>query len=81
MAKQMKILIRTCMECQRKKHQNTNPKWPMTLFGAGFRNERVTLDMCGPIKFARVPYTYLLVICDVFTKYVVAVPLRSSGRQ
>ena len=24
------------------------------------------------------PYTYLLVICDVFTKYVVAVPLRSS---
>ena len=34
--------------------------------------------MCGPIKFTRVPYTYLLVICDVFTKYVVAVPLRSS---
>ena len=50
----------------------------MTLYGAGFRNERVTLDMCGPIKFARVPYTYLLVVCDVFTKYVVAVPLRSS---
>ena len=50
----------------------------MTLYGAGFRNERVTLDMCGPIKFTRVPYTYLLVICDVFTKYVMAVPLRSS---
>ena len=36
------------------------------------------LDMCGPIKFSRVPYTYLLVICYVFTKYVVAVPLLSS---
>ena len=78
MAKQVKIYIRACPECQRKKHQSTNPKWPMTLYGAGFRNERVTLDMCGPIKFARVPYTYLLVICDVFTKYVVAVPLRTS---
>ena len=50
----------------------------MTLYGARFRNERVTLDMCGPIKFTRVPYNYLLVICDVFTEYVVAVPLRSS---
>ena len=50
----------------------------MTLYGAGFRNERVTLDMCGPIKFSRVPYTYLLLICDVFMKYVVGVPLKSS---
>ena len=73
MVKQLKIYICACSECQWKNHQSTNPKWPMTLYGAGFQNERVTLDMCGPIKFA-----YLLVICNVFTKYVVAVPLRTS---
>ena len=55
---------------------NVTPRWSLTVFGVGFRNERVTLDMCGPMKFVRVPHTYLLVICDVFTKYVVAVPLR-----
>ena len=79
MGKQLRIYIRTCVDCQKKKNMNVTPRWPMTVFGVGFRNERVTLDMCGPMKFARVPFTYLLVVCDVFTKYVVAVPLRGSS--
>ena len=78
MTKAIRNYIRSCEACQRRKNVNLNPKWPMQLYGVGFRNERVTLDMCGPIKFAKVPYTYLLIICDAFTKYVVAVPLRSS---
>ena len=79
MGKQLRLFIRTCIDCQKKKNMNVNPRWPMTIFSVGFRNERVTLDMCGPIKFDRVPYSYLLVICDVFTKFVVAVPLRASS--
>ena len=78
MGKQLKLYIRTCIDCQKKKNMSINPKWPMTIFGVGFRNERVTLDMCGPMKFDRTAYTYLLVVCDVFTKYVVAVPLKGS---
>ena len=70
MGKQLKLYIRTCIDCQKKKNMSINPKWPMTIFGVGFRNERVTLDMCGPMKFDRTAYTYLLVVCDVFTKYV-----------
>ena len=78
MGKQLKNFVRSCVDCQKKKNMNVTPRWPLTVFGVGFRNERVTLDMCGPMKFVKVPYTYLLVICDVFTKYVVAVPLRGS---
>ena len=78
MSRHIRHLIRTCEACQRRKNSNFTPKWPMQLYGVGFRNERVTLDMCGPIKFTRMPFTYLLIVCDVFTKYVVAVPLKTS---
>ena len=78
MTHHIRHFIRTCEACQRRKNSNVTPKWPMQLYGVGFRNERVTLDMCGPITLPQVPYSYLLVVCDVFTKYVVAVPLTSS---
>ena len=78
MGKQLRRLIRTCEDCQKKKNLNISPRWPMTIHGAGFRNERVTLDMCGPMRFPRVEFQYLLVICDSYTKYVVAVPLKGS---
>ena len=77
MGKHIRDYVRLCEQCQRRKNTNINPKWPMTVFGVGFPNERVTLDLCGPIKCASNPYSHILIICDVFTKYVVAVPLRS----
>ena len=77
MGKHIRDYVRLCESCQRRKNTNLNPKWPMTVFGVGFPNERVTLDLCGPIKCASQPYSHILIVCDVFTKYVVAVPLRT----
>ena len=75
MGKDIRDYIRQCAKCQRGKNGNLNPKYPMTIFGAGFPNERVSLDMCGPIKNVDTEHKNILVICDSFTKYVVAVPI------
>ena len=42
---------------------------------AGYVNERVNMDVCGPFVVTPLKNKYLLVICDTFSKYVVAVPV------
>ena len=75
MRSQLRIYTRACAVCQRKRTRNVNTRHEMVGFLPGYVNERVNMDVCGPFTVSSLKNKYLLVICDSFSKYVVAVPV------
>ena len=76
MADQVKQFIKQCLVCQQAKILNKTPRTPMQVLGAGFPNERVNVDFCGPFGDRDSSVRYILVMCDAFTKFTVAVPTK-----
>ena len=74
MAAQVRLFITQCITCQQTKAMNTTPRVSLRSFGAGFVNERVNLDFCGPFGKVGDDFRYILVICDSFSKFTVAEP-------
>ena len=72
----VKTFIRQCIVCQQAKILNKTPRTPMQVHGAGFPNERVNVDFCGPFGDRETEVRYLMVVCDAFTKFTVAVPTK-----
>jgi transposase InsO family protein len=75
MRDQVRIYTRACAVCQRTRTRNINTRHQMTGHLAGYRGERVNMDVCGPFTLTPLGNKYLLVICDSFTRYVAAVPV------
>jgi len=67
--------IRTCDRCQRRKRMQPTPRAPMQIYKNGFPNERISMDICGPLVETKKGNKYMLVIGDHFTRYTQAFPL------
>jgi transposase InsO family protein len=67
--------IAVCEKCQLRKRPAKTPRAPLCIAAAGFPNERVNMDICGPVIQSHQGNKYVLVITDTFTKYTVAAPL------
>ena len=67
--------IRTCDVCQRRKRPQPTPKAPMRIYVTGYPNERVSMDVVGPIELTDRNNQYLLCMTDHFSKFAKAVPL------
>ena len=61
--------IKTCSTCQRRKKPKKPPQAPIRSTPAGHVNERVAMDIVGPIKKTQAGNVYVLCITDHFTKY------------
>ena len=72
---QLRVYTRACGVCQRKRTKNVNTRHHATGHLSGYRGERVNMDVCGPFTVTPLKNKYLLVICDSFTRYAVAVPV------
>jgi transposase InsO family protein len=75
-----KNYIRRCHECQLKNlpHAIKDITAPLTPLNIPFKfNDRVSLDLMGPL-FSDNGYRYILVITDVFSKWVELVPLENK---
>ena len=70
--------ILCCDVCQRKKRPGKTPKAPMKLYPSGYPNERITMDVCGPLAMSVRGNLLLLVITDSFTKFTKAFPIRQQ---
>lgn len=70
--------IQTCDVCQRRKRPAKTPRAPMQVFTAGFCNERVAMDVCGPLTPSRDGNTLLLVIADCFSKFTKGYPMKDQ---
>ena len=75
MADDIKFWIKVCEQCQMRKRPGVTPQAPLKLYQSGYCNERVQMDICGPVNESRHGNRYLLVLTDRFSKYTKAYPL------
>jgi transposase InsO family protein len=61
--------IQCCVICQRRKSLNPKPKAKMIMRRTGEQNERVAMDICGPLIETKAGNIYVLVMTDHFAKY------------
>lgn len=74
----VKLWIRCCDRCQRRKGPSKKAKAPLTIFNSGYRNERVSMDVCGPMITTVDGNKLVIVFTDSFSKFTVAVPLKDQ---
>ena len=75
MADDLKLWIQTCEVCQMRKKPGKPAKAPLTIHLSGMPNERVALDVLGPLAPSAAGNTCILVITDHFSKYTKAIAM------
>ena len=80
--KWLSIFIHDCIECQRNKHFNmkiqTAPTQSFSEHAPSF-NYRISMDTKGPINPPSHNKSYIHVIIDAFSHFVVTVPIKSNN--
>ena len=67
---------RICDVCASRKQPHRKAKAPMKQYNVGYPLERIALDIMGPLPSTNhSKHRYILLVCDYFTKWLVAVPL------
>ena len=82
--KWMSILIHECSECQQNKHINQKFKPQQYKFfseNVSYFNYRITMDTKGPINPPSKQISYIHVIVDAFSHFVVRVPIKQNIAQ
>ena len=72
MADDIKLWIRSCEICQLRKRGGRPAKAPLTIYLSGVPNERVALDVLGPLAKSSAGNKVILVMTDHFSKYTKA---------
>ena len=75
MADDLKLWIQSCEVCQLRKKPGKPAKAPMTIHLSGMPNERVMLDVLGPLAPSAAGNICVLVITDHFSKYTKAIAM------
>ena len=65
----VKKICEQCIECQMKKNPKRSPKAPMKTYISGAPNERVQIDILGPLIESHRSNKYIIVLTDCFTKW------------
>ena len=81
MADNIKFWVQVCDVCQRRKRPGQTPRAPMREYMSGYCNERVQMDLCGPVKESYYKNKYLLVITDRFSKFTKAFPIPDKEKK
>ena len=81
MSEDVKNYCQSCMNCQRFKTSNQYHRAVMQPIITTRPNQIVAADVFGPIPIADGKYKYILVVTDLFTKYVEFFPLQSQTAQ
>ena len=71
-SKDVKIWIRQCPQCQKRKPPNPKRRAQLTQVPVGAPMERLAVDVMGPLPRSDKGNRYVLVVCDYFTKWTEA---------
>ena len=74
----VECFVRECEQCQRRNPPNPLPRAPFETIKANHPFQIVTWDIMGPLPTSETGFKYILVVTDVFTKWVEAFPLKST---
>ena len=78
----VKKFCQKCPECQKKKSPAKSPKAPMKTYVSGLPNERVQIDILGPLVESHKSNKYIIVLTDCFTKWASAYPVpRATAKE
>lgn len=72
MRESVKLYIGNCVKCGARKRPTSKPKGPLGKYNCGFPMDRVALDIMGPFPISNQGNRYVLVVGDVFTKWIEA---------
>lgn len=78
MLKKIKKITQSCDICQKSKIYNQNTRGPLLSNIPSGPREMISLDLIGPLPRGQLGSKYILVMLDIFTKYVQVYPLRKA---
>ena len=77
----IKDWLQGCELCQRRNPPQPSPRAPLGRISACQPFEKVSWDIMGPLPVSSKGNKYILVITDLFTKWVEAFPIRSTNTE
>jgi transposase InsO family protein len=70
MRKDIELYCKSCIKCSKRKNAFPKVKGPLGTIQAGYPNERIAMDILGPLPQTNHGNKYILVVMDYFSKYV-----------
>ena len=70
--------VKECQACQRRNSPPQKVRAPLGTIQAEYPFQKLSWDIMGPLPASSKGYKYILVVTDLFTKWVEAFPLRST---
>ena len=81
MGEDVRLWIRACPVCQRRKKGCKNPKAPLKIYQVGMPNERLFMDVIDHLTRTEKGNVCVLTIVDQFTKYARAIPMPNQKKE
>ena len=73
--------ISSCQQCQRRNPPQPVPRAPLGTIKTTHPFEKLSWDIMGPLPTSSKGYQYILVVTDLFSKWVEAFPLRATDSE
>ena len=70
--------VKECEQCQRRNSPPHKPQAPLETIQAEYPLQKISWDIMEPLPVSAKGYKYILVVTDLFTKWVEAFPLCST---
>ena len=71
----MKVILQECQECQRRNQPQPAQQAPLETFTSNYPFEKLSWDIMGPLPVTSNGNKYIVVITDIFSKWVEAFPI------
>ena len=81
MGDDVRLWIRACPVCQRRKKGCKKPKAPLKIYQVGMPNERLFMDVIDHLTRTEKGNVCVLTIVDQFTKYAKAIPMPNQKKE
>ena len=73
--------VRECKECQQRNPPNPTPQTPLHTIEAAYPFQKLSIDIMVPLPKTSQGHKYILVVTDLFSKWIEAFPLATTDSE